>query len=143
MLPYTTYTIPEASVNKTSPDGKWLLFITDTEFSSPQLDLLQKMGTALKAGMENDIQILVTSQLEELSISNLMNPSSRLLISFGILPKNINLWIDLASPGIRFLEAFTFILTLPIAELEKNATAKKELWKYMQMFMEMNSAQHG
>jgi hypothetical protein len=143
MLPYTTYTIPDPLVNKTSPDGKWLLFISDREFSESQLDLVQKMGTALKATFENDIKTLFKSQYPNLSLPEMINPSYRLLISFGITPRDLSLWIDLETAGIRFLESFTFILTLPIPDLEKNANAKKELWKYMQMFLELNATQDG
>lgn len=143
MLPYTTYTIPEATVNKTSPDGKWLLFLTDREFSESQLDLVKKMGTALKADFESDVHSVFSAQLQNVSIQDILNTSTRLLISFGIPPKDIGLWIDLDAPGIRFLETFTFILTLPVTTLEQNANAKKELWKYMQMFMEMNVKQDG
>jgi hypothetical protein len=143
MLPYTTYTIPEPTVNKTSPNGKWLLFLTDREFSESQLDFVKKIGTALKASFESDAQTVFNTQQPDVSIQDILHSSTRLVISFGILPKDIGLWIDLETPGIRFLESFTFILTLPVAPLEQNANAKKELWKYMQMFMELKARQDG
>lgn len=143
MLPYTTYTIPEATVNKTSPNGKWLLFLTDRGFSESQLDLVKKIGTALKAEFESDTHTVFTTQQPDISIQDILQSSTRLVISFGISPKDIGLWIDLETPGIRFLESFTYILTLPVPALEQNANAKKELWKYMQMFMELNARQDG
>jgi len=143
MLPYTTYTIPESTVNKTSKNGKWLLFLTDRGLSESQLDLVKKIGTALKAEFESDAQAVFTNQQPDVSIQDILHPSTRLVISFGISPKDIGLWIDLEAPGIRFLESFTYILTLPITALEQNANAKKELWKYMQMFMELNARQDG
>jgi hypothetical protein len=139
MLPFTTYTLPEPPGNRTPSKGKWLLFISDQAFSMSQIELIQKMGAALKADFEKDtFSFILQTQRDH----DVLSSSTRLIISFGILPASIGLWIDLQTPGIRFLESFSFILTLPIAEVEKNAAAKKELWKNMQMFMEMNEKQN-
>jgi hypothetical protein len=143
MLPFTTYTIPETAINKMANEKKWLLFISDQPFSLPQKELVQKIGTAVKADFDRDTFCWSTPLNSSVSILEITNSSSRLVISFGISPSALGLWIDLQSPGIRFLEKFSFILTLPIIELEKNAAAKKELWKNMQMFMEMNEKQDG
>jgi hypothetical protein len=138
MLPFTTYSIPELPADKTASAGKWLLFISDQAFSSSQKELIQKIGIAVKADFEHDVFAWSQDSTTLASIQDLFHPALQLVISFGIAPRSIGLWIDLHTPGIRFLESFSFILTLPIAELEKNAAAKKELWKNMQLFMEMN-----
>lgn len=138
MLPYTTYTIPELSTDKTPAPGHWLHFLTDQAFSPSQLELVKKIGAALKADFEHDTCSVIPTHQGDQPLQELITASTKLIISFGILPAQMGLWIDLESPGIRYLESFTFILTLPIAALENNASAKKELWKYMQMFMEMN-----
>jgi hypothetical protein len=138
MLPYTTYTIPERSTDKTPASGHWLHFVTEQAFSSSQLELVKKIGTALQADFDKDTYLVMPSQPGDPTIQTLTGASTKLIISFGILPAQMGLWIDLESPGIRYLESFTFILTLPIDVLENNPAAKKELWKYMQMFMEMN-----
>jgi hypothetical protein len=143
MLPFTTYTIPETPANETASAGKWLLFIADQEFSSSQKELIQKIGAAVKADFDRDTFSRNMQSGTNASIQDLMHPSLQLVISFGMVPRSLGLWIDLQSPGIRFLESFSFILTLPVSELEKNAAAKKELWKNMQLFMEMNERQHG
>ncbi len=143
MLPFATYTIPEITANKTILDGKWLLFITEREPTMPQQDLIQKIGAALHADVEKDAVSFSRSIFTDVSIQDMVNSSSKLLISFGLLPSSLGLWIDLSTPGIRFLETLTFILTLPIADLEKNAPAKKELWKNMQLYLESKEKQHG
>ena len=138
MLPYTTYTIPERSTDKTPTAGHWLQFVSDRAFSSSELELVKKIGAALKADFDQDTLSVIPAQDGDQPIQELISASTKLIVSFGIMPSQMGLWIDLESPGIRYLESFTFILTLPIATLENNAPAKKELWKYMQMFMEMN-----
>ena len=138
MLPYTTYTIPELSTDKTPTAGHWLHFVSDRDFSPSELELVKKIGAALKADFDQDTCSVIPTQQGDQPLQELISASTKLIISFGIMPAQMGLWIDLESPGIRFLESFTFILTLPIAALENNASAKKELWKYMQMFMEMN-----
>jgi hypothetical protein len=143
MLPFTTYSIPETPENETASAGKWLVFLADQEFSSAQRELIQKIGAAVKADFERDTFSWSKELNPNGTIQDLIHPSLQLVISFGIEPRSLGLWIDLQSPGIRFLESFSFILTLPVAELEKNAVAKKELWKNMQLFMEMNENQHG
>jgi len=143
MLPFATYSIPETPAFETASAGKWLLFIADQEFSSSQKELIQKIGAAVKADFERDIFSRNMQSGTDASIRDLIHPSLQLVISFGMAPRSLGLWIDLQSPGIRFLESFSFILTLPIIELEKNAVVKKELWKNMQLFMEMNETQHG
>jgi len=138
MLPFTTYIIPENPVNKTVTTGKWLAFITDQAFSISQTELVQKISTALKADFDVDTYTWRNGDPQHGSDQPLLNSTTSLVISFGILPSTIGTWIDLQIPGIRFLESFSFILTLPINDLENNAPAKKELWKNMQMYMEMN-----
>ena len=142
MLPYTTYTIPELSTDKTPAAGHWLHFFTDQAFSPSQLELVTKIGAALKADFEQDTCSVIPSHQVDQPLQELISASAKLIISFGIMPAQMGLWIDLETPGIRYLESFTFILTLPITALENNASAKKELWKYMQMFMEMNQHLH-
>jgi len=138
MLPYTTYTIPERSTDKTPAAGHWLHFVADQAFSTAELDLVKKIAAALKADFNQDTFSIISSQQGDRHIQEVTSATTKLIISFGILPDQMGLWIDLESPGIRYLESFTFILTLPIDALENNSAAKKELWKYMQMFMEMN-----
>jgi|GEM_PF-1374146 len=143
MLPFTTYTIPETAENKTAHSEKWLLILSDRAFSPAQQDLIQKIATAVKADFDRDTTCLSNIEGPKFSIQDISGSSCQLIISFGLSPAILGLWIDLQAPGIRFLESFSFILTLPISELEKNASAKKELWKNMQMFMEMNEKQNG
>jgi hypothetical protein len=137
MLPFTTYSFPETPVNKTPGKDKWLIFISGSAPSPAQSDLMGNIRSALKDFSEETTYSFIYDQNQAFTLKDILHASTRLVISFGKLPSELGLWIDLANPGIRFLESFTFILTLSLADLEKNGNAKKELWKHMQRFMEM------
>ncbi|HJW27827.1 MAG TPA: hypothetical protein VJ508_01120, partial [Saprospiraceae bacterium] len=90
----------------------------------------------LQADFDRDASSFVFDPLAEIGMESITSSDTKLLMSFGVPPAEFGLWIDLTSPGIRFLESFTFIMSAPLVELEKNAAAKKELWKYMQHYLE-------
>jgi hypothetical protein len=136
MLPYTTYKIPESTKNKTAPSGKWLWMVVGGEISGPELDLLQKISAALQADFKADVLQIVFDKNQLISISDISPVDTKLIISFGIAPADLGLWIDLPRPGIRMLEHFSFILTLPLEKLADHLKAKKELWNCMQNFMD-------
>jgi hypothetical protein len=136
MLPYTTYRIPETDKNQTEALEKWLWMVTCKPLTEADTDLLLKISSALKADLSQDVYCLQQAPNEGISISSLSQSKPKLIISFGVKPAELGLWIDLHKPGISFLESCIFILTLPVEELSKNAVAKKELWQSMQIFLE-------
>lgn len=136
MLPYTTYHIPETDKNQTDALGKWLWMIIRKPLTEADTDLLLKISSALKADFSQDVYCLQQHPNEEISIASMSQSKPKLIISFGVMPSELGLWIDLNRPGISLLESSIFILTLPVEELSKHAAAKKELWQSMQIFLE-------
>lgn len=136
MLPYTTYRIPETDKYQTEASAKWLWMIIRKPLTEADTDLLLKISTALKADFSLDVYCLQQPLNEEITLASLSQSKPKLIISFGVLPSELGLWIDLNRPGISLLESCIFILTLPVEELSKHAAAKKELWQSMQIFLE-------
>ena len=136
MLPYTTYSIPETERNETENNSKWLWMVVQKPLSELDIDLLQKISTAVKADYTNDTFCLLQPGEGSISIASMQGANPKLIISFGVLPSALGLWIDLNRAGICIMESSTFILTLPLDELAKNSGAKKELWQSMQIFLE-------
>jgi hypothetical protein len=99
-------------------------------------ELLLKISSALKADFSLDVRFIQQPPNEEISLASQSPTKPKLIISFGVLPSELGLWIDLHRPGMSFLESCIFILTLPVEELSKHAAAKKELWQSMQIFLE-------
>ena len=137
MLPFTTYNIPETSVRETPLPTKWLWIIVRSRLSPSDEDLLTKICSALKADFSNDVHQLSLDPDEKISITSMAEADPRLIISFGVLPSSLGIWIDLTSPGIRFLESYVFILTATPEELNNSPVAKKHLWNSMQLFLEL------
>ena len=136
MLPYTTYRIPETDKNQTETSDKWLWMIIRKPLTEADTELLLKISSALKADFSRDVRFIQQPSNEEISLASLSPTKPRLIISFGVLPSELGLWIDLHRPGMSLLESCIFILTLPVEELSKHAAAKKELWQSMQIFLE-------
>jgi len=136
MLPYTTYHIPETKNNQTAQSLKWLWMVVPTDVSSENQELLTKISAALKADFDQDVYFNKPGEEGFFLLGDMPGDQPKLIISFGILPDKIGLWIDLAKPGICVMEKFTFILTLTPEALNANANAKKELWRWMQTFLE-------
>jgi hypothetical protein len=136
MLPYTTYRIPESDKNQTEAPDKWLWMITQKPLTEADTDLLLKISSALKADFSKDVYCLQQPPNEAISIASMSPNPPKLIISFGVMPSDLGIWIDLNKPGITLLESGIFILTLPVEELAKHAVAKKELWQSMQIFLE-------
>ena len=136
MLPYTTYRIPETDKNQTETSDKWLWMIIRKPLTEADTELLLKISSALKADFSLDVRFIQQPPNEEISLASLSQTKPKLIISFGVLPSELGLWIDLHRPGMSFLESCIFILTLPVEELSKHAAAKKELWQSMQIFLE-------
>lgn len=141
MLPFTSYSIPEGHLQRLPESGQWLWLVLPEAPSSADTSMLSKMTGALKADMERDTFTWIVSPGEMVSISDLSKYQVRLMISFGVEPSQLGIWIDLPKPGLRVLEKFNFILTLPFAQLSVNPVAKKELWNAMQTYMELHA--HG
>ena len=136
MLPYTTYRIPETDKNQTETSDKWLWTIIRKPLTEADTELLLKISSALKADFSLDVRFIQQPPNEEISLASQSPTKPKLIISFGVLPSELGLWIDLHRPGMSFLESCIFILTLPVEELSKHAAAKKELWQSMQIFLE-------
>ena len=132
MLPYTTYRIPETDKNQTEASDKWLWMIIRKPLTEADTELLLKISSALKADFSRDVRFIQQPSNE----ASLSPTKPKLIISFGVLPSELGLWIDLHRPGMSLLESCIFILTLPVEELSKHAAAKKELWQSMQIFLE-------
>ena len=136
MLPYTTYRIPETDKNPTETSDKWLWMIIRKPLTEADTELLLKISSALKADFSLDVRFIQQPPNEEISLASQSPTKPKLIISFGVLPSELGLWIDLHRPGMSFLESCIFMLTLPVEELSKHAAAKKELWQSMQIFLE-------
>ena len=139
MLPYTTYHIPETINNQTAQTPNWLWMVVPTEVSSENQELLTKISAALKADFNQDVFFLKPDEHGLKSLGDIPGDKPKLIISFGTLPEKIGLWIDLAKPGICVMEQFTFILTLTPEALNANSNAKKELWHWMQSYLESHT----
>ena len=139
MLPITTYNIPESANSKIHADLQWLCIVLEKPLSPADEDLLKKICTALTADFQSEVVLINLPENESLSIIDFNFKNIKLMISFGVIPSRLGIWIDLAIPDIRFLESYTFILTKPLAELANNPAAKKQLWSGMQLFMESRS----
>lgn len=140
MTPFTTYIIPETSNKETAKQVKWLWIVTDQPLLPAHEQLLQKICEALKADFSDDVNILVCHKDEYIILSDLDTKSTSLVMSFGIEPSSLGIWIDLNNQGIRYLESFCFILTISLEELINQPTAKKLLWTSMQTFMQTKKA---
>ena len=136
MLPFATYNIPESTKHKTPDLPKWLMVTAREKISDENEELLRKICLALKADFDSDVSIYQVTNNEQPSVLP-SHQQTRLIVSFGVPPSSLGLWIDLNSPGIRFLESFVFILTTGIDELSMSPQAKKQLWGFMQSFLEM------
>ena len=136
MLPFATYNIPETTIDKTAEDGKWLWILTGDKLSDDDNDLLQKICTALKASYPEEILLIDASTKEEYFFPSPYDHQLKLILSFGVQPARVGLWIDIQTQGIRFLESFTFIMTSSLKDLSRNPGLKKQLWASMQSFLE-------
>jgi hypothetical protein len=138
MLPFTTYNIPENNIKETPSSPKWLWIITPHALSVPQEDLLKKIVIALKADFENDVFMQMIPEGTKFSLGSSTDSSPSLVVSFGVTPSSLGLWIDIPNKGIRFLENMTFILSPSLQELEQSPVSKKQLWSFMQDYLERN-----
>jgi len=136
MLPYTTYHIPETKNSQTAKTPKWLWMVVPADVSSENQELLTKISGALKADIEQDLLFIKPDENGIMSLGDISDSKPKLIISFGALPEKIGLWIDLAKPGLCVMEQFSFILTLTPEALNVNANAKKDLWRWMQIYLE-------
>ena len=140
MIPFTTYRIPEQDQNQTIAPDQWLLLAVPKPLSAAGLDLLQKISTALKADFNKEVLLVEMEPEGAFSLGNLKGHRLQLLIGFGVSPADLGLWIDMEKYGMRHLEGCTFIYTLPPDQLAEHAGAKKDLWRHMQLFLEMKTA---
>lgn len=136
MLPYTTYNIPENGELIPSHSNKWLWVIVDKSLSDQDNDLLEKISGALKADFHKDAFCLQINSDQSISLADNNDAKPRLIISFGVSPAALGIWIDLSKSGLVTLEHFSFILTSGLGALSASPAAKKELWQCMQVFME-------
>ena len=128
--------MPETDKDQTETSDKWLWMIIRKPLTEADTELLLKISSALKADFSLDVRFIQQPPNEEISLASQSPTKPKLIISFGVLPSELGLWIDLHRPGMSFLESCIFILTLPVEELSKHAAAKKELWQSMQIFLE-------
>ncbi len=136
MLPYTTFNIPEYPDQKTGSKDQWLWIILNEASGQAEEELLGKIIPAVKADPGTHVRQFIAVQDDTLSLSSLGITDAKLIISFGVIPSRLGLWIDLESQGMRKLEKFSFILTTSLRDLSTNAVAKKNLWSSMQRFLD-------
>jgi hypothetical protein len=137
-MSFTTYIIPESNKKQTESSGKKLWVITKHPLTIEHDDLLQKICQPLKAVYPADVYHLIHNSSEPVSIEAYSYLGIALIISFGIKPTDLGIFIDLDSPGIRHLESFSFILSSSLDDLLKQPSAKKQLWTSMQSFMKQS-----
>lgn len=136
MLPYTTYNIPETPIQTPADSGKWLWIIVGPVLSEKDKELLAKISSALNADFNLHTHCLQLDIDQSISLAEADSFNPDLIISFGVLPSALGLWIDLHKSGIMPLERFTFILTSSLETLSTSASAKKDLWRNMQVYLE-------
>src|SRR5687767_7078015 len=134
MLSFTTYNIPERANDKTLDAQAWLGIIIKNPLTDDTRDLLQKICTAIHAQYPDDIYFIEYD--ENVSLASYTTLKFNLIISFGVHPSQLGIWLDMPSAGIRLLESFSFILTGTLEELIKNPAGKKLLWSSMQQIPE-------
>ena len=139
MPPFTTYNIPESPKRKTTSSTNWLWIISNQAISAAQEEILSKICQALKADFSSEVYVLTCDPDHPLSISDFETNHTSFILSFGIHPSALGIWIDLKQPGIKFLEAYTFILSVPLDELILHPASKKQLWSSMQSYLQMAS----
>ena len=135
-MSFASYIIPEPDKKETPQSEKWLWIVIDRALSPQHEDLLQKICQALKADFSHDVYVFICNPAQPVLLSGLNIRNTSLILSFGILPSQLGIWIDLKSPGIRFLEAFGFILSVTLDELLNHPSAKKQLWSSIQSFLQ-------
>jgi len=138
MLPFTTYNIPDSAFEDTLPKTKWLAIVYGHSFSAEDEDLLEKICTALKAKYPDDVYKIQLDPNDDISIASLDESGIKLVLSFGIAPSKLGIWLDIPPGGIRHLESYSFILTSTLQELAKSPSTKKQLWSSMKYYMEVN-----
>ena len=136
MLPYTTYQIPENGKTETAAGSPWLWMLFSKPLNEAEKDFVLKISAALKAEFNQDVYSMICNPDQPISVPSGPGSKPKLILSFGVSPNTIGVWIDLFKPGMISLEHMTFILTLPADILAGNAVAKKELWRHMQLYME-------
>lgn len=141
MLPFTTYSIPESKKNSIQENEKWLCMIIDQPPADSDKELLHKISSALKADFNTDVICIHYDASNHNSLPDINHSGLKLIISFGVSPSLAGIWIDLPSPGIRFLESCVFIRTVTLKMLAGSAPAKKDLWNAMQEYTA--SLKHG
>ncbi len=134
-MSFTTYFIPEPAKKETAQSKKWLWIVTDHELLPSHEELLHKICQALKANFTDDVYLINYNQSEHINLSDLNTGNTSLILSFGLLPSSMGFWIDLQSPGIRYLESLCFILSARLDELMNQSNSKKQLWSSMQSYM--------
>ena len=136
MLPYSTYNIPENQRTDDPDEGKWLWMITDKPLAEDDLELLQKIASALKADFNSEVHCLHLHEDE--TISQISFPVNRhgLVLCFGVHPSSLGYWVDLEKAGMVSLEKCTIILTSSLEKLSSSNSSKQALWRSMQVFME-------
>lgn len=135
MTPFTTYIIPESSYKKTTGTGKWLWIIVDQPLSGPHDEILQKICEALKADFSKDTHVMIYSEESGIQLSDLDTKDTLLVLSFGIAPSLLGIWIDLPEMGIRYLESYCLVHTVSLEKLIDQPASKKSLWASMQSFL--------
>ena len=113
--------------------------IIDQPLTDSDKELLHKISSALKADFNTDVLCIHYDDSDNLPDINLSG--LKLIISFGVSPSSAGIWIDLPSPGMRFLESCVFIRTVTLKMLSGSAPAKKDLWSAMQEYTA--SLKHG
>ncbi len=136
MLPYTIYQVPESVKNEVDPRAHWLWMLFGKPLSDAEKDLVLKSAAALKADYAEDVFSIICEPGQTNSIPSVAGQQPKVILSFGVPPSRIGIWIDLHKPGLITLEHTTFLLTLPVEALAGNASAKKELWRHMQLILE-------
>lgn len=135
MLPFTTYQIPETPNNKTANFEHWLWVICQNPLTTAESELLDKITSALHASLDQHV-FMITLAANTYTLSEVDGTKPKLVISFGIAPEKLGLWIDQEKPGLTRLESYYFIRTKSLDALAGSAAAKKELWAAMQEYLE-------
>lgn len=140
MLPFPTYQIPEEASDQTATMNQWLLLAVRIPYSDDSKTLLEKISTALQADFATNTFVLKVDPEQLISLSDMNGLQPKLIISFGVSPEQLGIWLDMTSYGMCILESYTLIYTLPADQLNTNATAKKELWRMMQEYLERSKS---
>lgn len=125
------YAFPETANDQTDFPTRRIIFVIPAPLQDDEEALLTRIAKALHADFVAEVTCLLHEAKSPAELPTRAIHPYTLVISFGILPESLGLWLDQEGPGLCRLEQFDFIQTATPRELIASETAKKSLWAHM------------